>query len=875
MKKVLLLFLIGLGLVTLSACQPEEEVEPTTYTVTFNSDGGSDVAALTVEEGLTATAPTNPTKEGYVFRYWYETDTAVAFDFTTTITADLTLSALWEEDIPEVTDEDRINDDIADYLTKMYETEFLLYTPRKGALYSSSIDWDIDSDYISDDGVILPAPPGTTETLTATYTGTFTLNDAEVVYTFEVPIEPVDDVVLTTMRTLPFESLTTEYDVADGELDLFYEEDGFVPYVKVTDFFDLLVGFIDPEVDITFTTTGDELEMFYQYYDEDYDETYDLIVTINATDNTVITNDPGFYWAYVYTTETNYGRHIDYVTDHPDASFEEGDDIVFDLDDYNMDVVVYEDDIVMPYYMVNQLFAGQSYFNVYYNYDGLYGIYSLPDDGSRELRTIQTSSLSGDDIPADLLIHTFDMLGFVLNNLYGLKDIMDVDDYYELLYQRKDDLLVEDPEDFEDGLRDLLLLDIDEPHTSYGYHSYFNGARYDGPVTNNLSVYGPRFRTWYYDGLVDTDDQIAAKWGITSTGWAAGDPKRPNYWFLDGTTAMLSLDDFYTADIDETATYDATIAADILEVADASVILPAIAEGTKFFNFNSTTEEDIMFEVLVKGVSAGYIDTYEAALLAMGYTYHWEDNNDEDKQIGYYTISVPQTEGDPIDYMLQVVYDAEFELFYVGVIDRVPLDFGSAWPMNANIEDTIHSDSAIYMEMMLQELLEEQPATTDIILDITWNTGGNIGALYRVVGFITDEPFAVSGLNGDTGGNSTYFVDIPGIDAFDHLTWALLTTPTSFSAANELATIFMANDLGPIIGLQSGGGACSITPILLPNGTAFTMSSNNISAYRTGSGTEEDPYVYQNTEFGITPDYLIDISEIYDEAVLLSILLND
>jgi len=87
-----------------------------------------------------------------------------------------------------------------------------------------------------------------------------------------------------------------------------------------------------------------------------------------------------------------------------------------------------------------------------------------------------------------------------------------------------------------------------------------------------------------------------------------------------------------------------------------------------------------------------------------------------------------------------------------------------------------------------------------------------------------------------------------------------------------MANIFKANDLGEVIGVQTGGGACSITPILLPNGTAFTMSSNNISAYRTGTGTEEDPYVYHNVEFGITPDFEIPIEDIYDEAVLLGII---
>jgi C-terminal processing protease CtpA/Prc len=175
------------------------------------------------------------------------------------------------------------------------------------------------------------------------------------------------------------------------------------------------------------------------------------------------------------------------------------------------------------------------------------------------------------------------------------------------------------------------------------------------------------------------------------------------------------------------------------------------------------------------------------------------------------------------------------------------------------------------MEMMMDQIILAAPTLENIILDISWNTGGNVGALYRIVGFITDQPFAVSGIDGDTGGMSTSHVLIEGVPSYAHLNWALLITPVSFSAANSLATIFMANDLGPIVGKTSGGGACSITPILLPNGTAFTMSSNNINAYRTGTGTEEDPFVYHNNEFGITPDFAIDINLIYNVETLLTV----
>lgn len=65
------------------------------FTVTFNSDGGSAVEAQEIADGSTATAPTDPTKEGYTFNEWYNGETL--FNFTTPITADITLTAHWLE----------------------------------------------------------------------------------------------------------------------------------------------------------------------------------------------------------------------------------------------------------------------------------------------------------------------------------------------------------------------------------------------------------------------------------------------------------------------------------------------------------------------------------------------------------------------------------------------------------------------------------------------------------------------------------------------------------------------------------------------------------------------------------------------------------
>ena len=72
---------------------------PSSYTVTFNSKGGSAVDSVTVTSGATISAPAEPTKEMKVFTGWY-TDSACTnlFDFTTPITGNITLYAGWEDD---------------------------------------------------------------------------------------------------------------------------------------------------------------------------------------------------------------------------------------------------------------------------------------------------------------------------------------------------------------------------------------------------------------------------------------------------------------------------------------------------------------------------------------------------------------------------------------------------------------------------------------------------------------------------------------------------------------------------------------------------------------------------------------------------------
>ena len=66
---------------------------PDSYTVSFDSDGGTDVADMDVARGEGFTAPTAPTKTGYTFAGWYLGD--VQYNFEIPVTGDLTLKAKW------------------------------------------------------------------------------------------------------------------------------------------------------------------------------------------------------------------------------------------------------------------------------------------------------------------------------------------------------------------------------------------------------------------------------------------------------------------------------------------------------------------------------------------------------------------------------------------------------------------------------------------------------------------------------------------------------------------------------------------------------------------------------------------------------------
>ena len=77
-----------------------EDIPTPIHTVTFNSQGGSNVDDQTVEHGETVERPTDPTRENYIFEGWYiNTEFTTAWNFATCVViSDTTLFARWRFD---------------------------------------------------------------------------------------------------------------------------------------------------------------------------------------------------------------------------------------------------------------------------------------------------------------------------------------------------------------------------------------------------------------------------------------------------------------------------------------------------------------------------------------------------------------------------------------------------------------------------------------------------------------------------------------------------------------------------------------------------------------------------------------------------------
>ena len=169
----------------------------------------------------------------------------------------------------------------------------------------------------------------------------------------------------------------------------------------------------------------------------------------------------------------------------------------------------------------------------------------------------------------------------------------------------------------------------------------------------------------------------------------------------------------------------------------------------------------------------------------------------------------------------------------------------------------------------------------NIVIDLTTNGGGVLGAMYSAIGFLTDEDIVLPrydtltkefridyyAIDSDDDG------DYEDNDAYTQYNWYILTSKNTFSAANYFVSVAKNMGIATIIGEHTGGGMCSVMYSVLADGTAYRFSSNNTMRFHYYD-KESNKNIYAQIESGISPDYEIDREYFYDLAYLNDFISN-
>lgn len=156
--------------------------------------------------------------------------------------------------------------------------------------------------------------------------------------------------------------------------------------------------------------------------------------------------------------------------------------------------------------------------------------------------------------------------------------------------------------------------------------------------------------------------------------------------------------------------------------------------------------------------------------------------------------------------------------------------------------EEFRTEVAPYMEEIREANVES------VVLDLSCNGGGVLAGVYHLLNYLTNDDITV--YTTTQGARSSWTYDVEGDLAID-ADFFIVTSSVTYSAANLFTALAKEMGLAKTIGEKTGGGACSIKTIVLPNGAILQISSNMNLSFST----------FETVEEGIDVDYALPFSE--------------
>ncbi len=240
-----------------------------------------------------------------------------------------------------------------------------------------------------------------------------------------------------------------------------------------------------------------------------------------------------------------------------------------------------------------------------------------------------------------------------------------------------------------------------------------------------------------------------------------------------------------------------------------------------------------------------YMSTYFSVPKSFSYKLATFVDSFEDLHTGVITYGQSDPTYDYYDDFGYPDYILEYAYQYYGTpscLDAATIDWESYEDMAYINITEFSSDFKEKLDTVMAEVTAFDPDY--VVLDLSANGGGVIAGVLQLLNYMTNDDVTIYTTIMGARSSTTYSMD--GDKALD-AKFYIVTSGATFSAANLTVSIAKEMDIATIIGSNSGGGACAVKVIVLPNGAILQMSSNmNL--------TDSE---YNTIEEGIGVEYII------------------
>lgn len=203
---------------------------------------------------------------------------------------------------------------------------------------------------------------------------------------------------------------------------------------------------------------------------------------------------------------------------------------------------------------------------------------------------------------------------------------------------------------------------------------------------------------------------------------------------------------------------------------------------------------------------------------------------------------------------------------YGNLDSRVPLRFLNNGTTAVIVIDQFTSDTRTMIASYLESLPQD---VENIVIELTYSFGGEVAAMFQLLGFMTDDPIVFHEQIGIDGSTISNVLTI-NQEAYN-FNWYILVS--DHTQGIDMLAAFYAQEHGiaTIIGQNPIGGSTLNDLVVFPGGFHYMMPMFH-TMYQ-GEGSFDDGFTFTSIEDGIDVDILM--NDPFDDDEIATVIAND